>query len=318
MSICTITPQKEINKGEKCESCYNKNTQFGFYKDCHINRLTSEKKYWMNHFKETLIKVMKKMKDEKQKHEFLKMYKKHWEKEQKQGFLNKSELENMEKLKRPFIPAEYNLIPKDLIDVIDELMLNQEYHKSAWSTAKSFLSHKGKKKLPDLNYDPLNYFRTVQNIKRSNWDDLYNYNIIRTGGGKKKLKKPKEAKKRILTKKNRKNNRKVKIDKLKQDIDFILQSNNIYPNMTANDLIAFNDKIFARHDNLHSPGDFQKKSRPIPNFAPVEEAIELEMSRRKKKPKPKQNSKIHRKLFGGKKSKRRRRKRRRKTTRKKR
>jgi hypothetical protein len=317
MSKCAITSQKEINKGVKCESCYDKDTQFDSYKKCHINRLTSEREYWMNHFKNTLIEFINtNCATEKDKHEFLKRYKEHWAK----AWNFSSELDNVHH-KRFFTPSEYNLIPKDLIEVINNLMENEyPYHKGAWSTAKSHISNLGKKKLPDFNVDPLIYFRTVQDIKNRYWNELYNYNTIKNGGAKKKLKKPKKTKKRILTKKNRKKNRKVEIDKFKQDIDFILnnQSNNKYPNMTANDLIAFNDKILARHDNLHSPGDFQKKNRPIPNFAPVEEAIKLENKRKKTKPKPKQNSKIHRKLFGGKKSKRRRRRRRRKTTRKKR
>ena len=51
-NVCQKTPDKKINKGWRCESCYK--DDFENYKKCHEGRLTAEKEYWKDYFKKMI------------------------------------------------------------------------------------------------------------------------------------------------------------------------------------------------------------------------------------------------------------------------
>lgn len=328
-NVCQKTPDKKINKGWRCESCYK--DDFENYKKCHEGRLTAEKEYWKDYFKKMInnhiAKIQKfaeknKLNFEKEKHEFLKMYRKHWA--EKMSF--DTELDNVKNYNGradTFIARNYNLVPEDLLEVIDAMM--RGYHKGFASTVKSRLKHQGKKKLQPLRDDPLKFFNAVE-IKKKEEENLYNYRpgTVLYGGVKmipkkdKKKKKKKYSIKKASNKKKKKKKKKTKKTKktsLTPIEKMVQETERWYEGMDDEAMMKFQANILDKED---SPLVFVERQVIRPRMLPGEDAIILAEQRRSidsPQPNPKLSNKFKRRIIfgGGKKTKRRRRRRRRKT-----
>lgn len=292
--VCQKTPDKKINKGLRCESCYK--DDFEKYKKCHEGRLTAEKEYWKDYFKKMINKFAEEngLNFKKEKHEFLKMYRKHWA--EKMSF--DTELDNVKNYNGradTFIARNYNLVPEDLLEVIDAMM--RGYHKGLISTVKSRLKHQGKKKLQPLRDDPLKFFNAVE-IKKKEQENLYNYRpgTVLYGGVKMIPKKDKKKKKYSIKKasnkkkpykKKKKKTKKTSLTPIKK---MVQETERWYEGMDDEALIKFQAKILAKQEAQ------QRRVMDSPERRKLSEKFKRKMT-----------------FEGGKKTKRRRRRRRRKT-----
>jgi hypothetical protein len=171
---------------EQCECNYGEK-QLTEYKECHKERLEEERRFWKEDYKnEVLVYIrdspdMQGDKREKKIHEFLKQLL-HLAEMNKQQVNLVNTLDEVDTYTSTIQPKNYNLSYADIIEVINNLLENEMvYHKGAWSTIKSRLSHRGRKKrLDKFIQDPLKYFSRTSHFIIDNWRQFYNYKPVGT------------------------------------------------------------------------------------------------------------------------------------------